>query len=299
MELKCKLFFIFGHTFNKISVFWGDFVLNRTDLAVESYEEKESTKIDGVKVYQTDKLTVVDVLNENGAKSIGKSIGKYITLNVPSFENDTDIFDGRLEEFSRVLKLMLPKKCKSVLVVGLGNKQITADALGPDSTAFIFVTRHIMNEITLLDGFENLISVSAISTGVLGNTGVETAEIVKGIVFQTKPDCIIAIDALAAASKDRLGNTVQFSNVGIAPGSGVGNHRNELSKNTLGVPVVSVGIPTVISTNVLGKEDDSELFVTPRDIDKIIQQGAKLIGMGINVSLQPDLSVNDLLALVG
>lgn len=272
---------------------------NRTDLAVESYEEQEMTKLDGVRIFQKDKLTVVEVLNENGAKAIGKPVGRYITLNVPSFENDTDIFDGRLQDFSTVLKPMLPKGCSSVLVVGLGNKKITADALGPDSVSFVFSTRHFINDAKSMLGVNDVMSVSSISTGVLGDTGIETAEIVKGVVEQTKPSCVIAIDALAAASKDRLGCTIQFSNTGIAPGSGVGNHRNELSIKTLGVPVVAIGIPTVISTDILSDDEDNSLFVTPRNIDQIIQQGAKLIGMGINVCLQPNLSPESLLALVG
>lgn len=272
---------------------------NRTDLAVESYEEQEMTKLDGVRISQRKNLTVVEVLDEKGAKAIGKPVGKYVTLSVPSFENDTDILDGRLQEFSKVLKPMLPKDCTSVLVVGLGNKKITADALGPDSVSFIFSTRHFINDVKSMLGVENVMSVSSISTGVLGDTGIETAEIVKGVINETKPSCVIAIDALAAASKDRLGSTIQFSNTGIAPGSGVGNHRNELSIKTLGVPVIAIGIPTVISTDILSDDNDTSLFVTPRDIDRIIQQGAKLIGMGINVCLQPSLSVENLLALVG
>lgn len=270
-----------------------------TDLALESYEEKESTRLAGVKITENNNVTIVDVLNKDGEASIGKPVGKYVTLKVSSFINDTDIFDGRLDEFSKVLKSLLPKDYSSVLVVGIGNKKITADSLGPDAISFVLATRHIVNDTKKSIGISNLFPVSCVATGVLGDTGIETAEIIKGITAQTNPSVVIAVDALAASSTERLGTTIQFSNVGISPGSGVGNHRHEISKETLGVPVVSVGIPTVVSTGIISGRDEDKLFVTPREIDRICQQGAKLIGMGINVCLQPDLTAKELLALVG
>lgn len=275
------------------------FVSNRTDLAVEIYEEKEKTVLQGVKITEKDNITIVDVLNEQGEQEIGKPIGRYVTLQVDSFINDTDILDGRLTQFSSVLKSLMPNTCKSILVVGLGNKNITADALGPDTVSFVLATRHIINDTKKDIGIDDLFPVSCVATGVLGETGIETAEIVKGITNQTKPSCVIAVDALAASSAERLGTTIQFSNTGISPGSGVGNHRYEISKSTLGVPVVSIGIPTVVSTSILSGNENDSLFVTPREIDRISQQGAKLIGMGINVCLQKSLSPEELLALVG
>ena len=135
---------------------------------------------------------------------------------------------------------------------------------------------------------------------MLGDTGIESAEIIKGVVNQIKPDCVIAVDALAASSSSRLGNTVQLSDVGISPGSGVGNHRYEISESTLGVPVVSIGIPTVVSTSVIrGKNDNGAMFVTPREIDRIIEHGAKLIAMTVNVCLQKNIDAKDLFSLVG
>lgn len=272
---------------------------NRTDLAVESFESSEKTLISGVTVKEENGVTVVSVTDENGAREIGKPIGRYITVEVESFVNDTDIFDGRLSKTAKILKNLLPAHCDNILVAGLGNMDITADALGPKTSGYVFATRHISAELRRRMGFENLKSVSSVCTGVLGETGIESAEIIKGIANVIKPSCVIAVDALAASSADRLGTTVQFSDSGISPGSGVGNHRFEISEKTLGVPVISIGIPTVVSTAVISGKDDSSLFVTPREIDRLTEQGAKLIGMSINVCLQPDISEQDLYALVG
>ena len=270
-----------------------------SDLALESYESAEKTELEGVYVEEKDKTTTVCVLNEKGAAAISKPVGKYVTLEVESFVNNTDIFDGRLNSFSKILHSMLPKNVSSVLVAGLGNINITADALGPETQKYILATRHIMNDLNKLSGFESLFSVCTISTGVLGETGIESAEIISGVAKRIKPDCLIAVDALAASEETRLGTTVQFSSSGISPGSGVGNHRNEISEKTLGIPVIGIGIPTVVSTAVFGDKTSSGCFVTPREIDKITEQGAKLIGMGINVCFQKNISAEDLFALVG
>lgn len=273
---------------------------NCTDLALESYESADKTLIDGVKVEENDEVTVVSVLNDSGAKAIGKPVGKYITYCVPSFVSDTDIFDGRLDKLSAILKSLLPENMESVLVAGVGNLDITADALGPKTNNYVLATRHIIESGEKQDLFGNFFNVSGIATGVLADTGIESAEIIKGIVDVTHPSCVIVVDALAASSSERLGNTVQLSDVGISPGSGVGNHRYEISKSTLGVPVVSVGIPTVVSTAAIKNEINSQpMFVTPREIDKITEQGAKLIGMSINVCLQKNFTAQDLFSLVG
>lgn len=272
---------------------------NRTDLAVECYEEREKTEIKGIKVTEENGVTTVSVLNSVGEREIGKPVGNYITVNVPSFVNDTDIFDGRLKKISNILKNLLPPNCDNILVAGIGNMEITADALGPKTNSYILATRHISQELRKDMGFENLKSVSTVRTGVLGETGIESAEIIKGIVDVIKPSCVIAVDALASSSAERLGTTVQLSDTGISPGSGVGNHRFEISEKTLGIPVVSVGIPTVVSTGVIKGAEDNSMFVTPREIDRVTEQGAKLIGMSINVCLQPSISERDLYALVG
>ena len=272
---------------------------NRTDLAVECFESAEKTKLDGVIVRENNAVTTVEVTNENGALALGKPKGKYVTLNVQSFVTDTNVFDERLNEFSSVLKTVLPKNAASVLVVGVGNENITADSLGPKTNDYVLATRHILPDLQKSLAADDLFNVATVTTGVLGETGIETAEIVKGIVRQISPDCVIAVDALAASSAERLGTTIQFSDSGISPGSGVGNHRDEISSTTVGVPVIAIGIPTVVSTGDISGDGSDTAFVTPREIDRITEQGAKLIGMGINVCLQKSLSVSDLSALVG
>ena len=275
------------------------FMENRTDLALECFESAEKTKLDGVIVRENNAVTTVEVTNENGALALGKPKGKYVTLNVQSFVTDTNVFDERLNEFSSVLKTVLPKNAASVLVVGVGNENITADSLGPKTNDYVLATRHILPDLQKSLAADDLFNVATLTTGVLGETGIETAEIVKGVVRQISPDCVIAVDALAASSAERLGTTIQFSDSGISPGSGVGNHRDEISSTTVGVPVIAIGIPTVVSTGVISGDGSDTAFVTPREIDRITEQGAKLIGMGINVCLQKSLSVSDLSALVG
>ena len=160
---------------------------NRTDLAVESYESANKTEIDGVKVEEFDSTTVVTVINDKGAKAIGKPVGKYITCCVPSFVSDNDIFDGRLEKLSSVLRTLLPKNISSVLVAGVGNLDITADALGPKTNNYVLATRHIVESEDSSDFFKDFFSVSGVATGVLADTGIESAEIIKGVVQVTKP----------------------------------------------------------------------------------------------------------------
>ena len=272
---------------------------NRTDLALESYESTSATKLDGVIVRQKGELTVVQITNENGANALQKPIGNYLTLSFKAFINDVDLFDGRLDVFKSALKSIMPKSISSVLVAGLGNTKITADSLGPKTTDYILSTRHIIDDLTKMLNVKSIVPVSSISTGVLGETGIEAMEIIKGVVSQIKPSCVIVVDALAGSSADRVGTTVQLSDSGISPGSGVGNHRHEISKATLGVPVVSIGIPTVVCTSIISGNERDTAFVTPREIDRISEQGAKLIGMGINSALQEEIEINDLYTLVG
>ncbi len=275
------------------------FLENRSDLALECYESGDKTRLSGVAVKEENGVTTVDVLNDEGAAAIGKPVGRYVTLEVNSFVYDTDIFDGRLDDFADILHSLLPENIGCALVAGLGNNNITADALGVRTGEYILPTRHIINDLKKAFGTDSIMSVASVATGVLGDTGVETAEIIKGVASQIQPSCVITVDALAASSPDRLGTTVQFANTGITPGSGVGNHRHEISAETLGVPVISVGIPTVVRVSAYDKNVGANAYVTPREIDRIIQQGAKLIGMGINVTLQQNLTAQDIYALVG
>ena len=294
---------------------------NRTDLALESYENQRKTVLPGVKVREQDGISVVEVLDARGEKALGKPVGKYITYRVSPMAQETQLFDGRLERIADLLRGLLPDHPTGVLVAGVGNTAITADALGPETNRYggnrfavitsnppyiaagdpylepaVLATRHIAGELRRALG--PLTDVSTVTTGVLGNTGMESAEVVAGMVHTVHPDCVLVVDALAASSADRLGTTVQLSNAGIAPGSGVGNHRREISARVLGVPVVALGIPTVVSSRVLGGTAE-EMYVTPREIDQLINRGAKLLGMSINVCLQRHLQPRDLYTLVG
>ena len=258
---------------------------NRTDLALESYENQQKTVLPGVKVREQDGISVVEVLDARGEKALGKPVGKYITYRVSPMAQETQLFDGRLERIADLLRGLLPDHPTGVLVAGVGNTAITADALGPETNRYVLATRHIAGELRRALG--PLTDVSTVTTGVLGNTGMESAEVVAGMVHTVHPDCVLVVDALAASSADRLGTTVQLS-----------NHRREISARVLGVPVVALGIPTVVSSRVLGGTAE-EMYVTPREIDQLINRGAKLLGMSINVCLQRHLQPRDLYTLVG
>lgn len=289
-----------------------------TDLAIENCEMAESDEIDGVEVLEKNengvKITVISVNTKEGEQVIGKPMGKYITAEIAPFTTDAELFDGRLDMVAKALKELLPKD-GLVLVAGLGNDKITPDALGPKSIDYVLATRHIAGEVGESVGLENLRGVATIVPGVLGQTGMETGEIIKGISQAIKPSAVIVIDALASMSVKRLGSTIQMSNTGIVPGSGVGNHRFEISEKTMGSPVIAIGIPTVVDgatlvCDLLDEQQDvnasalldpngEKMMVTPREIDSVIERGAKLIGMGINVCLQPEMSAEDLFSLVG
>ena len=285
----------------------------RTDLAIENTAFEEDEKIKGVETENasTDKTltTVIEIKTEAAAKKTGQPVGKYVTVELSEFSNDAELFDERFEELTRVLSELIPQGSAPVLVIGLGNENITPDALGPACINSIFSTRHLDSELLKQAGLEQLNSVCALSAGVLGQTGMETGEIVKGIVTFLKPKAVIVIDALACAGLERLGRTVQITDTGIIPGSGVGNSRKELSRDTLGVPVIAVGVPTVVDALTIAREvtgdevegEDSEIcsmMVTPRDIDLLIHRASRLLALSINSALQPSVEPELLLSLV-
>ena len=230
----------------------------RTDLADERTDifKKNNNIVDNIDGIETEvreegniKTTEVKVINENGANSIGKPIGSYITIDIKELKTATD---ENIENYGNVLSSELKKlidkhstKQDEILVVGLGNIYVTPDSLGPKVINEIDVTRHILKYMPeVLE--EGTRSVSAISPGVLGTTGMETLEIVNGIVNNVKPKLVIVIDALASRSIDRISSSIQLADTGIVPGAGVGNTRKELSQNTLNIPVIALGIPTVV-----------------------------------------------------
>ena len=292
----------------------------RTDLALERQEFISKKNVDGVETTTETKgnikVTTIAVTNENGEREMGKPKGTYITLETDSLMKNSSLIDCAADVLAPELQKLLPKS-GAVLVVGLGNEKITPDALGPKSISLMFATRHIGSELAKSVGLGTLRSVAAIAPGVLGQTGIETAEIIEAVAKRINPAAVVVIDALASRKLSRLGSTVQMSDTGISPGSGVGNRRVEISKKTLGIPVVAIGVPTVVDGATMaydlleefGIDPQSErrtpemknegfMMVTPKEIDLLIERSAELIAMGINCAMQPDLSAKDLLALV-
>lgn len=286
----------------------------RTDLAIENREIYNKARnledeIPGVEVQEDNKnnikITRVIINSEEGAQALNKPIGKYITLDIPDNNELTTEYEHNISNnIAYELKGMFDAKPKTILVVGLGNQKITADSLGPNVVNKLDITRHIL-QFAPEEIDPNTTSVCAISPGVLGTTGIESSEVIKGLVEKVKPDVVIAIDALAARRIQRINTTVQISNSGIHPGSGVGNRRKGLTKEELGVPVIAMGIPTVVDATTItndiidrllqdnvNDEDkkkliieltkDNNYVVTPKDIDDVIVNLSNILAEGIN-----------------
>ena len=272
----------------------------RSGLIIESIElaslGKTQQKIKSdVKNYDSCKVTTVYVINKEHAKALGKEIGEYITVEFEKayqitdsdFDNVVDVLASEISRFTNC------HKGKRVLVAGIGNKNITADSIGPKSIERIIVTRALENtEFISSDCFGN---VSAISADVFGVTGVESAELIKGLSYVLNPSLIIVIDALATTSLSRLCKTVQISNTAITPGGGVDNARQQISSTSLDVPMLSIGMPTVIDVESITKIKDKNLIVTPVRIDDATDVGAKMIAFALNKALHNNLSTEDIL----
>ena len=263
------------------------------------------------------KLTRVEIISPEGERVTGKAMGKYLTLDVGKI---WERGSGEMEQVCRAMAKILGEVChsaESVLVVGLGNTLITADALGPEALSHIIVTRHLKTDSPEIFEKMKFFDVSALSPGVLSQTGIESAEIVKSVTRKLMPSLVITIDALASRDIERLGTVIQVSDTGVAPGSGVGNRRPELNASSLGVPVVSIGIPTVVDALTLaasvieacGEEKKSfgnnekileckNMFVTPKDCDKIISFTSKVIGYSINTAFHSSLSFEDMISVI-
>lgn len=313
-----------------------------TDLAIESreiYQEENKTEIEGVSVdvveEENHSVTTVKVLNDNGSSLIGRPKGTFITIEVPNLnKTNEDLKDEVSIELSKVLlSLVKDYKRDKVLIIGLGNWNISADALGPKVIDRVLVTRHFFINYNK-DSDESMVNVAAMSPGVLGITGIETLDIVKGIVDKIKPDLVIAIDALSSRKMERVSTTIQITDVGITPGSGVGNNRQGLNQDSLGVPIISLGIPTVVNAATIvndtmdliidslkneaeiGREfysllDDlsneekyslieevlnpfmANVIVTPKDIDVLIDDLSIIIANGLNIALHPGIGIKD------
>lgn len=297
----------------------------RTDLAQEAHEiasKNKEKRADGV-IFETERdgcctLTRIEIVNKDGEEATGKPIGKYLTADVGRLwdmsGNDTVHAVGVIARMIRELA----GDPRSVLVAGLGNLTVTADALGPAALDHVIVTRHLKEESPHIYQTLGFADVSAIAPGVLSQTGVETLDSVRSICNAIKPSLVIAIDALASRNVARLGTAVQITNVGIAPGSGVGNRRCALNESTLGIPVIAIGIPTVvdaltlalnvaealgISHDEIARADNVEecasMFVTPKDSDKMISHMAKVLGYSVNTAFHRQLSFEEMVSISG
>ena len=267
----------------------------RTDLAYEAIKNKNISEVNGIiernDEYKGVEINKVIIETDEAGEKVNKPKGTYITMNVSSFLSPCEKEELETEAISKVIADLIPDG--KILVAGLGNTDITPDAIGPLSVSKIFATRHISMNGVEIDGLGDLREITAVATGVLGKTGLESAETVKCICEYVHPDCVIVIDALACSQIDRLGTTVQITDSGIAPGSGVRNKRKELSKNSLGVPVIAVGVPTVIDASTLS-ESAGDMMVTPRDIDAVVSRASKVISLAVNKAMLPSLSFEEI-----
>ena len=277
----------------------------RTDLALEAkemYEKENVDKIEGIDAFEKEEdgvfITYVEIKNPKGAEKLGKAEGKYVTMQMPSFERiGNGYYKACVNILTRELKRLCNMKEKPViLVAGLGNRKITPDALGPLCVEGLIVTHHLKEmNISALSSFGD---VSAMSTGVLGITGIESAEVIKGLCKKINPDMVICIDSLASRKADRLATTIQITDTGISPGSGIGNSRSEISEKTVGSKVIAVGVPFVMDVATIVydslydefnqteydkiKEKTKEMIVTPKDIDNLVSVMSKIISSAIN-----------------
>ena len=290
----------------------------RTDLALEARElwqqsAGEATRLEGVSAREGERegwsVTSIRITGPEGVRALGKPEGTYITLDLTGLERrEEDAFGRAVRALSAELSPLLPPE-GPVLVAGLGNRAITPDAIGPKVHDHTLITRHLVDQLP--DHFGHLRPAAALSAGVLGTTGVESGQLIRAVADSIRPGCVIAVDALASRSLSRVCSTVQLADTGITPGSGVGNHRKALNRETLGIPVIAVGVPTVVDGATLAADILAEagrgdlepealsgagagLMVTPRDIDSRVADLAKVIGYGISLAVNPGLTLEDL-----
>ena len=278
----------------------------RTDLAVERRELIDDSVPKGVSFEERNegktKITRIRIESDEGARALGKPCGNYITLEIPKPSSNPHESEKEIELIANELSALIPKD-GCVLVAGLGNHNITPDAIGPKTVEATLSTRHVTG---ILPHFK-FRSVAALAPGVMGQTGIESMDIIRSVCDRIGAVCVIAVDALASRSTHRLGCTVQISDTGISPGSGVGNKREELSEKTLGVPVIAIGVPTVVDALTIAADALSEggeayineekltgLMVTPREIDSLISGVTKVLALSIGRALQTSLTISDL-----
>lgn len=277
-------------------------IYGRTDLASEAHrlwreQAAETDRLPGVRAEEETlwglPVTAVEILDREGERALGKAAGRYFSLRMPAVvPRRGEDFERAVDALSELIRRCLPDPVpRTSLIAALGNPDVTPDALGPLCAESVLVTRHLQQE----PAFRGFRSTALCRTGVLGTTGVESAFQVQTLCQALRPDCVLVVDALAGADPEDLCRCVQICDAGIAPGSGVGNDREALSRETLGVPVVAIGVPTVIDASSLSPESGlAALFVTPRYIDSAVRQFARLIGYGINAALHEGLAVGDM-----
>ena len=279
----------------------------RTDLASEAHRlwaqnEQSGKQLPGVIVREEFEKNIlvysVEILDKQGEEILGKSIGRYYTMELGnSFSRASESFSDCCEVLASLIKKCLAKKAESFLVAALGNPDITPDAIGPLAASNILVTRHLKKN--KVEGFDSFRNCSLCRTGVLGTTGIESAAQIKILCEYLNPDCVIAVDALAGADVSRLCSTIQVCSTGISPGSGVGNNREALTEEFLGVPVVAIGMPTVIDASFFAPDEQlKNMYVTTRDIDSVVRSAGRLIGYGINLAIH-NISIDDIDILLG
>ena len=291
----------------------------RTDLAVEEREllgedvrgaEYKAERVAGLEIER------LHIVTQRASQLLKKPMGTYVTAQLPPLTDNIRDTDERVRALSEEIRRLLPVH-GLVLVAGLGNVEITPDALGPKAASKVLATRHISGELARATGLDRLRAVAVMNTGVTGQTGIETGELLQGVIRNIRPSAMIAVDALASRRLERLGCTVQISDAGITPGAGVGNRRIRLDRETMGVPVIAIGVPTVVDAltlafDLLDIDDEQEsvalsravspqgrgMVVTPKEIDLLISRAAHLISLSINMALQTDIDTDDLLNLL-
>ena len=279
----------------------------RTDMAFETHSrlQSEGKVCEGVRAKEWKEegvcLREVTVLTAEGEKAIGKPRGRYFTLELPAnWQVDSSAAAAAPRLLARELRELLPRE-GTVLVAGLGNMRITPDSIGPLTVDGVIATRHLHSSNP--DIFGHMRSVCAVKAGVLGCTGVESAEIIRGVCSRVRPSAVIAVDALASLSTDRLGRTFQLSDTGVVPGSGACNARTALSRDTLGLPVIALGVPTVVDADTIAREMTGEetegrgnrsFLVTPNDIDLIAEKSAKILSHAINMALHGEMTAAEI-----
>ena len=278
----------------------------RTDLAAEAHKlsQEEGKKLEGIivrnEVNNGLDVSVIEITNEKGEEILGKAIGTYITIDCPNLRYSCDELENVCKVMAQEIRKLTKINSNSVtLVVGLGNREITPDALGTEATSQVMVTHHLKDSIKEAMG-NKISNVCAITPGVLGTTGLESSKTIKSISQALKPDLVIVIDALAAADIERVASTIQISDAGIQPGAGVGNNREGINKEALGTKVIAIGVPTVIDARNISEVEIpkvlSPLMVTTTDIDLVIKKCAKAIAGGINLALHENITLEEIMA---